>query len=380
MFSEQTIQLLSSKNTPLYVYDTGVLHQTISALKKAAGNYHVHYALKANANRELLQIISAAGLGADCVSGNEVKRALDCGFDNSKIVFAGVGKSDKEISYALNAGIFAFNIESMHELQIINDLAGALNKSAQVALRINPNVDAYTHKYITTGLEENKFGINAHEFDAVIDLLANLPNIKFTGLHFHIGSQILDLSAYRNLCTKANEINRWFAARGFTAKHINVGGGLGVHYKSPDEHLVPDFDAYFSVFKTHLEILPGQTVHFELGRSIIAQCGNLISRVLYVKNGLTTNFLILDAGMTELMRPALYQAYHHIQNLSSKAPSNYKYDVVGPICESSDCFGKAVELPPSKRGDLIAIRTAGAYGFSMSSAYNLREQVEEVII
>lgn len=380
MFTSSTLQLLSKQETPLYLYDLALLTDTVEKLKEAAGKYHVHYALKANAALPILEVIAEAGLGADCVSGNEVKRALDVGFKASKIAFAGVGKSDKEILLALRAGIFAFNVESMHELQVIDQLAAKENLRAKVALRINPNVDAYTHKYITTGLEENKFGINAYEFDAVIELLAGLTHTDFTGLHFHIGSQILDLSAYRNLCSKVNEINRWFINKGLVAKHINLGGGLGVQYKDPDKQLIPDFKSYFLIFKTYLDPLQDQEIHFELGRSIVAQCGNLISRVLYVKNGINTNFLILDAGMTELMRPALYQAYHHIQNISSSEPSTKKFDVVGPICESSDCFGKAVELPPSKRGDFIAIRTAGAYGAAMSNRYNLRDEVRELFI
>lgn len=380
MFSASVLSTLEKVETPLYLYDMALLQKTIQTLVLAAGNYHVHYALKANASTAILQAISKAGLGADCVSGNEVKRALENNFPPSKIAFAGVGKSDKEIQLALDANIFAFNVESMHELSIIDQLAASKNTRARVALRINPNVDAYTHKYITTGLEENKFGINAYEFDTVIELLSGLKNTDFTGLHFHIGSQILDLSAYRNLCTKVNEINTWFIDKGFVAKHLNLGGGLGVQYKEPDQHLVPNFEAYFSIFRAHLTPRENQEVHFELGRSIVAQCGSLISRVLYVKNGITTNFLILDAGMTELMRPALYQAYHHIQNISSDKPSTQKYDVVGPICESSDCFGKAVELPASKRGDFIAIRTAGAYGITMSNKYNLRDEVQELFL
>lgn len=380
MFSASVLSTLEKEETPLYMYDMALLQKTINDLVLAAGSYHVHYALKANASTPILELISKAGLGADCVSGNEVKRALESNFPATKIAFAGVGKSDKEIQLALGANIFAFNVESMHELVIIDQIAGSKNTRARVALRINPNVDAYTHKYITTGLEENKFGINAYEFDAVIELLSGLKNIDFTGLHFHIGSQILDLSAYRNLCTKVNEINSWFIEKGFVATHLNLGGGLGVLYKDPDQHLVPNFEAYFSIFRAHLNHRENQEIHFELGRSIVAQCGSLVSRVLFVKNGINTNFLILDAGMTELMRPALYQAYHHIQNISSNKPSTQKYDVVGPICESSDCFGKAVELPASKRGDFIAIRTAGAYGITMSNKYNLRDEVKELFL
>jgi len=378
MFTPTTIQRLKEQETPFYYYDLSLLNKTISALVEAAGDYKVHYALKANAHPEILSPIVAAGIGADCVSGNEVKRALEAGFNPGSIAFAGVGKSDKEIEIGLDAGIFCFNVESIPELEVINELAAKKGKRARIALRVNPNVDANTHKYITTGLEENKFGINAYEFEAVLSCLAGLKHIDFCGLHFHIGSQILDLSTFANLCTRVNEINRWFSSRGYAATHLNLGGGLGIQYQQPDQHLIPDFKAYFGVFRQYLEPQKGQGVHFELGRSLVAQCGSLISRILYIKKGINTNFMILDAGMTELIRPALYQAYHHIQNLSSERTQILRYDVVGPICESSDCFGKAVELPESERGDLIAIRSAGAYGEVMSNHYNLRDAVQSV--
>lgn len=382
MFSQKHIEHFSSLETPFYFYDLSLLKRTLEELKKAAPtNYHIHYALKANAHPTLLEMIRSAGLGADCVSGNEVKRALECKFKNTDIAFAGVGKSDKEINFALDNSIFCFNVESVHELKVIDQLAKNKNTKANIALRINPNVDAYTHKYITTGLEENKFGINPYEFDAVLDVLKTLSNLNFTGLHFHIGSQIQDLNPFKNLCIRANEINKWFIQKGFLLPHINLGGGLGVDYHQPETKSVVDFEAYFAIFKQFLELEPSQQIHFELGRSIIAQCGSLISRVLYIKNGINTNFAILDAGMTELIRPALYQAYHKIENISKpNMPNTTKYDVVGPICESSDCFGKAVELPLTERGNLMALRTAGAYGEVMSNHYNLREQVQSVFM
>jgi diaminopimelate decarboxylase len=376
MFSKQQIELFSNTDTPFYFYDTSVLQKTLDEISRSApAEYHIHYALKANAQPALLDLIKKAGIGADCVSGNEVKRAVECGFPSEKIVFAGVGKNDKEINYALDHSIFCFNVESIPELDVINELAGKKGKIANIALRINPNVDAYTHKYITTGLEENKFGINPYEFDTVLEHLKGLANIKLTGLHFHIGSQITDLTPFKNLCTRVNEINNWFIQKGHLLPHINVGGGLGINYQQPDQYSIVDFKSYFNVFKQFLELKAQQQVHFELGRAIIAQSGSLISRVLYVKKGINTNFAILDAGMTELIRPALYQAYHKIENLTS-TNTPLKYDVVGPICESSDCFGKAVELPETKRGDLIAIRSAGAYGEVMSSGYNLRDTVK----
>jgi diaminopimelate decarboxylase len=379
MFTENLLNRFNTLETPFYYYNLDLLQKTLKAIQQAApAEYHIHYALKANAHPTLLEPIKKGGFGADCVSGNEVKRAIECGFAPKDIVFAGVGKSDKEINYALDHSIFCFNVESIHELQILDQLARNKNTTAHIALRINPNVDAYTHKYITTGLEENKFGINPHEFEQVIAELKQLKNIRFIGLHFHIGSQIQDLKAFKNLCLRVNELNRWFIQKGFTPEHVNLGGGLGVNYVEPDTHSIVDFKTYFDVFKQFLELQPQQKVHFELGRCIIAQCGNLISRVLYIKKGINTNFAILDAGMTELMRPALYQAYHKIENISRPKGSLMKYDVVGPICESSDCFGKAIVLPETKRGDLIAIRSAGAYGEVMSNHYNLRDSVQSV--
>lgn len=372
---------LQQHATPFYVYDLNLLRRTLQTAKKEAEkyNFQVHYALKANANSPVLDAVREHGFGADCVSGNEVKAAIENGFSPKHVVFAGVGKSDAEINYALEQEIFCFNCESKHELEVINELAEKKGTVARVALRINPNVNANTHKYITTGLEENKFGINSWELESVLELLQQLKHVELIGIHFHIGSQITDLTAFKNLCTRVNEFQEWFLARNIELEHVNVGGGLGVDYYQPDENPVPDFEAYFGLFNQFLELRPGQQVHFELGRALVAQCGTLISKVLYIKNGVSTNFAILDAGMTELIRPALYQSYHKIENLTSQKPE-VRYDVVGPICESSDCFGKAVMLPETNRGDLIAIRTAGAYGEVMSSAYNLRDRAQAVYV
>lgn len=397
MFKPDIINKFKNIPTPFYYYDVEVLKQTLDLLKKESDKYGfiVHYATKANANNKVLDIIRSYGLGADCVSGNEIKKAIECKFNPNHIVFAGVGKSDAEINIALDHSIFCFNCESLQEMEVINELAKAKGTIASIALRINPNVNANTHKYITTGLEENKFGINLWELDNVIAALKDLKNLKLIGLHFHIGSQITDIGSFKTLCIRVNEIQSWFVSHKINIENINVGGGWGVDYHEPDKNRYLDFAAYFKLYNDFLELRPGQKVHFELGRAVVAQCGTLISRVLYIKKGVNTNFAILDAGMTELMRPALYQAYHKIENLSkmengkgkmengdntssiSHLPSNIqKYDVVGPICESSDCFGKAVNLPETFRGDIIALRTAGAYGEVMSSAYNLRDRVK----
>lgn len=380
MFTEK-LQELQQHATPLYLYDLNLLRQTLQIASQEAERYkyHVHYALKANANSPILDEMRQVGFGADCVSGNEVRSAVENGFKPEHVVFAGVGKSDSEMNYALDQDIFCFNCESSHELIVLNELATLKGKKASIALRINPNVNANTHKYITTGLEENKFGINAWELDDVMDLLKTLDSIQLIGIHFHIGSQITDLTVFKNLCTRVNEFQEWFLARNIVLEHINVGGGLGVDYYNPQEQPIPDFAAYFGLFHQFLELRPNQQVHFELGRALVAQCGTLISKVLYIKKGISTNFAILDAGMTELIRPALYQSYHKIENLTSRQAEE-RYDVVGPICESSDCFGKAVMLPETNRGDLIAIRTAGAYGEVMASNYNLREKAKALYI
>ncbi|TGE25067.1 diaminopimelate decarboxylase [Hymenobacter aquaticus] len=371
----------ASRPTPFYLYDLALLERTLAAVQQAARkrDIHVHYALKANANAPILERIRRHGLGADCVSGPEVQRALDTGFGPQNIVFAGVGKSDAEINLALAADIWCFNAESVEELTVLNELAAAQGRRARVALRINPNVDAHTHHYITTGLDANKFGISLNDLADVIDQLGALPHLELVGLHAHIGSQITNLSVFGELSRKLNELQTWLEGRGHHLPHLNVGGGLGIDYHNPDTQAVPDFEAYFQMFEQHLVRRPGQQVHVELGRSIVAQCGALVSKVLYVKRSQQTNFAILDAGMTELIRPALYGSYHQIQNLTSQG-SRQLYDVVGPICESSDTFGREVAMPETRRGDLVVIRSAGAYGEVMASNYNLREKAEAVYV
>ncbi|MEO6883719.1 MAG: diaminopimelate decarboxylase [Bacteroidia bacterium] len=376
MFSADEIKKFTKLPTPFYYYDMSLLENTLQQVKLASDKYKytVHYALKANANDPILEQIQQHGFGADCVSGNEIKKALEMNFLSEQIAFAGVGKSDAEINIALEKNIFCFNCESVQEIEVINTLAEKQEKIASIALRINPNVNAHTHHYITTGLEENKFGINVWELDEVLAIIEKSKHIQLTGIHFHIGSQITDMGVFKSLCLKINELQQWFAMRKINLEHINAGGGLGVDYQDPDKNSIPDFYAYFGIFNQFLEVRNGQKIHFELGRAMVAQCGNLISKVLFVKKGIAKNFIILDAGMTELIRPALYQSYHKIENITKNIPSDQKYDVVGPICESSDCFGKSVHLPETERGDLIVLKTTGAYGEVMSSGYNLREK------
>ena len=360
--------------TPFYYYDVNVLRETLSCINKEAGKYNnfcVHYAVKANANHKVLTIIRESGLGADCVSGGEIRAAIKAGFPTNKIVYAGVGKTDWEINLGLDYDIFCFNVESVPELEIINELASAKGKTARVAFRINPNVGAHTHANITTGLAENKFGISMEDMDKVIDMAGTLPHVKFVGLHFHIGSQILDMGDFVALCNRVNELQEKLYARQIIVEHINVGGGLGIDYAHPNRQAIPNFTEYFATYHKHLKLRPQQTLHFELGRAVVGQCGSLISKVIYVKQGTNKQFAILDAGMTDLIRPALYQAYHKIENITSEEPME-TYDVVGPICESSDVSGKAIDLNKAHRGDLFALRSAGAYGEIMASAYNCR--------
>ena len=377
------VEKLNSIQTPFYYYDKALLQQTLDAINAEAGKYEgykVHYAVKANVDPALLGIVNASGLGCDCVSGGEVERCLMSGFAPSKIVFAGVGKADWEINLALDANIACFNVESEPELEVIDALAGAKGKMANVALRVNPNVDAHTHKYITTGLSENKFGISMEMLDEVVDKALELRNINLIGLHFHIGSQLLEFEPFEMLCSRINDLQDRFEARGVTFKTINVGGGLGVDYVNPDENPIPDFATFFATYNKYFKLRPGQELHFELGRAVVCQCGSLISRVLYVKKGLNKQFVILDAGMSDLIRPALYQAHHKIENITSTSAETETYDVVGPICESSDCFGTNEVLPVTKRGDLVALRSAGAYGQIMASNYNCRKIPASVVL
>ena len=359
--------------TPFYYYDANLLRDTLNVIRTEAkyNKFCVHYAIKANANPKVLSIIREHGLGADCVSGGEIAAAIKAGFPASKIVYAGVGKTDREINLGLDHDIFCFNVESVPELEVINELAAAKGKIARVAFRINPDVGAHTHANITTGLAENKFGISMQDMDKVIDRALEMNNVKFVGLHFHIGSQILDMGDFVALCNRINDLQEKLYARQIIVEHINVGGGLGIDYAHPNRQPIPDFADYFATYHKHLKLRPQQTLHFELGRSVVGQCGSLITKVIYVKQGTNKQFAIVDGGMTDLIRPALYQAYHKIENITSEEP-NETYDVVGPICESSDVFGKAIDLNRVKRGDLIALRSAGAYGEIMASGYNCR--------
>ena len=372
------VERFAGIRTPFYYYDTNILRQTLDTINteiKKHDNYFVHYAVKANANLKVLQVINEAGFGIDCVSGGEIEQVLKAGFPANKIVFAGVGKSDWEIELGLDKDIFCFNVESIPELEVINEIATRKGKVATVCFRINPNVGAHTHANITTGLAENKFGIDMQDMEKVISLAQSMKNVQFKGLHFHIGSQILEMDDFIALAHRINDLQDRLEAQGIHLEIINVGGGLGVDYKDPQSNPIPNFKDYFAVYEQHLKVRPGQTVHFELGRAVVAQCGALVTKVLYVKENAIKKFAIVDAGFTELIRPALYDAHHKIINLNSKE-ADVKYDVVGPICESSDTFDKDILLPKTHRGDLLALLSAGAYGEIMASGYNCRRLPE----
>ena len=376
------VKAFAAIETPFYYYDVELLQATLETVEREVSrynNFHVHYAIKANFNPRLLEIISKSGIGADCVSGGEVRAALNAGVPADKVVIAGVGKTDKEIAFSLDAGIFCFNVESVPEIEAIERLAAERGVVAQIAVRVNPNVGAHTHANITTGLAENKFGVNYEQLDEVIDVVESMPHLKLVGLHFHIGSQLLVMDDFIALCCRINELQELLLeTRGMVLPHINVGGGLGIRYDFPDKYPIPDFESYFATYANNLKLRPGQHLHFELGRSIVAQCGALITRATYIKNGTCKQFIIVDAGMNDLIRPALYDAYHRIENLVSDK-SDGVYDVVGPVCESSDVFCKDRRIPETERGDILAIRSAGAYGEAMAFGYNCRELPKAVL-
>ena len=370
------IESFRNIKTPFYYYDTALLRQTIKTITDEVAKhegYHIHYAVKACANPKVLRIIADSGLGADCVSGGEIQACINAGFPANTIVYAGVGKADWEIELGLNVGIQYFNVESVAELEVIEEIAARMNKTANVSFRINPDVGAHTHANITTGLSENKFGIAMQDMERVILMAKEMPHIEFVGLHFHIGSQILEMDDFQALALRINELQDRLEKNGIgPVKNINVGGGLGIDYQEPDAHPVPGFGKFFDTYAQNLKLRPGQQLHFELGRSIVGQCGSLIAKCLYVKQATHLQFVILDAGMTDLIRPAIYDAHHHIENLTSQEANTQSYDVVGPICESSDVFQRDCTLPVTHRGDLIALRSAGAYGEIMASQYNCR--------
>lgn len=366
--------------TPFYYYDMDLFLSTVRTASQAAAEcgIKIHYALKANYEEKLLKAMAQAGFGADCVSSAEILLAREAGFDMQSVVFAGVGKTDCEIRTALQCGIGAFNVESLEELAVIDGIASGLGVKAPVCLRINPNIDAHTHKYVTTGLEDNKFGISDYLFDEAVEAVKSSANIEFKGLQFHIGSQITDVEEVFGLeCRRAGEICAYFRSKGLDVKILDLGGGLGVDYEHPDRNPIPDFKTWFSTISKGMKDMGEVEIHVEPGRSLVCQCASLVSRVTYVKKARTKTFVILDAGMGHLIRPALYGSFHKIENLDAQTlgyAADTVYDVVGPVCESADVFASDRLMQRTVRGDMVAIRSAGAYGSVMSSRYNLRPE------
>lgn len=353
--------------TPSFFYDLDVLEETIDEIVTNKQEIDVFYSFKANSNVEILKFIRDKGLGAEVVSIGELNLALDLGF--KKIVMSGVGKTDEQIEKAIIHNIDSINIESIQEIQVVNEIAKNLRRKAKVSLRINPNVDPLTHKAITTGLSENKFGINFEHLDKALDLIRKSEYLEFVGLHFHIGSQITSMSVFKNLVIRVNEIYEYVMERNFDVKLLNLGGGLGIDYHNPDS--IPNFKSYFETIRKFVKV--HSKICVEPGRAVVGQCGTLISKVLFKKETVGKEILIIDTGMNHLIRPALYEAFHLIQNLSKiEEKSEFLYDVHGPICESTDCFAKNILLPFTERGDYLIIRSAGAYGETMMSDYNLR--------
>lgn len=375
MLSRQVAEKLRKYETPFYLYDIALLRQTLESVtyESKKYNYHLHYAIKANYDDRLLQVIREYGLGIDCASGNELKKAIEAGFDPKTIVYAGVGKRDKELRYAIEQKILAINVESLEELFLLDRMSGEMGVVTDVALRINPDIDPKTNHCIDTGQADSKFGISYEEILENAEELKKLQNLKLIGIHLHIGSQIRELHVFENMCNKVNVIIENLERLGFSFRFVDVGGGLGVNYDVPENEPIPNFASLFSIIHNHLSV-GDREVHFEFGRAIVAECGELITSVLFNKTTATgRRLVIVDASMTELIRPALYGSYHNIENVTSDSESNVKYTIVGTACESTDVFQENVSLKKTKRGDLIAIKSAGAYGMSMASRYNLHD-------
>ncbi len=364
--------------TPFYVYSKNGILDRINHYKKAFENYPtlICYAAKANSNLSILEIFRENGLGLDIVSGGELYRGLKAGFDPKKIVYAGVGKTDKELLEAIKAGILSFNVESFMEIDVIDQIAGSLEKKANISIRINPDVNPKTHPYISTGLRESKFGIDMEDALKAYEKASKKKNLNVVGIHCHIGSQIMDVSPYKEAVEKTVELVFRLKKIGIELKHIDIGGGLGIKYRPEDRPPDPEDLANIVipvVRETGLKLL------VEPGRSLIGETGALVSQVLFVKDKGKKHFIIIDSGMNDLLRPAMYNAYHHILPVVKKGKKVIA-DIVGPICETGDFFAVNREIDDLQRGEYLAVMSAGAYGFSMSSNYNSRPRAAEVLV
>lgn len=370
-------QLAAQYGTPLYVYDQAALTAAFAAYTQAFSGCQplVCYAVKANGNLSVIRHFAQLGSGFDTVSAGEIARVLAAGGEAGKIIFSGVGKTEAEMEYALNAGIKCFNVESLPELERLNSVAARLGKIAPISFRINPDVDAKTHPYISTGLKANKFGIAMRDAEQAYQRAASLPHIQIIGVDCHIGSQLTDLSPLIAACQRLIALIDRLAAQGIALQHLDLGGGVGIVYK--DEH-TPDLYAYAQAVEPLLKAR-GLSLVLEPGRSLVGNAGVLLTRVEYVKHGEEKNFVVVDAAMNDLMRPALYQAYHAVENVSRPDAPKITADIVGPICETGDFIGKERQIGAAQ-GDILVIRSAGAYASSMASNYNARCRAAEVMI
>lgn len=371
-------QLAAQFGTPLYVYSENELTQAYARYQTAfaALNPLICYAVKANSNLSIIQHFARLGSGFDTVSGGEIARVLAAGGSADKIIFSGVGKSEMEIEFALNVGIKCFNVESLPELDRINAVAQRLGKTAPVSLRINPDVDAKTHPYISTGLKSNKFGIAMADAEKAYQHAGSLYHLRIVGIDCHIGSQLMDWSPLTEACERLLQLTDRLAAQGIVLEHIDLGGGIGIAYQNEQS---PDLDAYAAAVQTLLAGRP-QSLVLEPGRSLVGNAGTLLTRVEFVKHGAEKNFVIVDAAMNDLIRPALYQAYHHIENAeTSERQPVFLADIVGPICETSDFLARD-RMISAQAGDLLLVRSAGAYASSMASNYNTRGRAAEVLV
>lgn len=368
-------KIAKAVNTPFYLYSAQTIKHQYQKLFKSFTNISplICYAVKANSNLSILHLLNQLGAGADCVSEGEIRRALMAGIDNKKIVFSGVGKTTAEIEFALKNNIMQFNIESQAEIYAIDTAARSLSKRAKVALRINPDVEVSTHEKITTGKQGNKFGIDIEHTKEAIMEISKMPNLKLQGLSMHIGSQILDLSTFKASFIKLKYL---IDRLGVKIDNINLGGGIGIAYNN---ETTINLNEYAKLIE---EIFKGFNIIIEPGRFIVADSGALITKVIYVKNSEHKNFIIIDAAMNDLARPALYNAHHNIIKVKLNKHNAYinNVDIVGPICESSDIFGNRAEFQQLNQGDLLAILQAGAYGSSMASNYNSRLMLPEILV
>lgn len=363
--------------TPCYVYSRAALEAAFDEFKRELGSIDsmICYAVKANSNLAVLNVFARLGAGFDIVSLGELKRVLAAGADPKRIVFSGVGKSAAEMAFALETGIYCFNVESAPELDRLNAVAGKLGKKAPISLRVNPNVDAKTHPYISTGLKENKFGVAYEDALNVYKKAAGLPNLEVTGIDCHIGSQLLDPAPFAEALEKLLQLIDQLRVNGIELRHIDLGGGLGIRYKDEDE---PSVKSYLQPLLQELKGR-GLKIMLEPGRRLVGNAGVLLSRVEYLKPGEVKNFAIIDAAMNDLARPALYDAWHDIVPVVPRAGDTQDWEIVGPICESSDFLGhkRALNIEP---GDVLAVMSAGAYGMAMSSNYNTRARAAEVMV